>query len=399
MPGMARSRRRLPPVVTSTLDATTQTDDTVASADPDRPLLLQPLTLRGTTFRNRAWVAPMCQYRVEREDGVPTDWHLVHLGARAQGGFGLVLTEATAVVPEGRISPQDTGLWNDEQVEAWSRITTFIREQGAASGVQLAHAGRKASTYRDFPGEPRGTVPGDRGGWPTVAPSAEAFADYAAPAEMTHDDVDALVEAFAAATRRADRAGFDVVEIHAAHGYLLHEWLSPLANHRTDELGGDFEGRVTVPLRVVDAVRAAWPEDKPLFVRISATDWVEGGWDLEQSVRLSRLLAERGVDLVDCSSGGAVPGAEIPVGPGYQVPLAAGVREGAGLPTGAVGLITDPKQAEQVLVDGEADVVLLARAALREPAWPLRAAHELGMPWQEAPYPAAHARGHWDDAR
>ena len=358
--------------------------------------LFEPLTLRDLTVPNRIWLAPMCQYAVDREDGVPTDWHLVHLGARAQGGFGLLLTEATAVAPEGRISPQDTGLWNDTQRDAWGRIVDFVHCQDAAIGVQLAHAGRKASTYRGFDGEPQGSVPPAAGGWSTVGPSPESFPSYAPPAELTVDEIAELVTAFVTATRRADEAGFDVVEIHAAHGYLLHQFLSPLSNHRTDGYGGDFAGRTRLLLEVVDAVRAAWPVTKPLFVRISATDWVEGGWDGAQSVRLSGLLAERGVDLVDTSTGGNVL-ADIPVGPGYQVPFAREIRDAAGIRTGAVGLILEPQQAEKILADGDADVVLLARAALREPAWPLRAAAELGLSWREAPYPPAYSRGRWDD--
>ncbi len=327
---------------------------------------------------------------------MPTDWHLVHLGARAQGGFGLILTEATAVTPEGRISPQDTGLWDDRQRDAWARIVDFVHSQGAAIGVQLAHAGRKASTYRGFDGEPRGSVPLAAGGWSTVAPSAEAFPGYAEPDALTEDEIAGLVAAFAAAARRADTAGFDVVEIHAAHGYLLHEFLSPLSNHRSDGYGGDFAGRTRLLLEVVDAVRASWPTGKPLFVRISATDWVEGGWDGDQSVRLSAALAGRGVDLVDTSTGGNVL-ADIPVAPGYQVPFARRIRTEAQIPSGAVGLILEPQQAEKILAGGDADVVLLARAALREPSWPQRAAAELGLSWREAPYPPAYTRGRWDD--
>lgn len=359
--------------------------------------LFEPLTLRDLTVKNRIWLAPMCQYAVDSEDGVPTDWHLVHLGARAQGGFGLILAEATAVTPEGRISPQDTGLWNDEQQRSWSRIVDFVHTQDAAIGVQLAHAGRKASTYRGFDGEPRGSVAPDAGGWPTVGPSPDAFVGYAQPAELTVDEIAEVVAAFAAAARRADEAGFDVVEIHAAHGYLIHQFLSPLSNHRTDAYGGDFAGRTRLALEVTDAVRAAWPATKPLFVRISATDWTEGGWDEDQSVRLSAALAERGVDLVDTSSGGNVL-ADIPVGPGYQVPFARQIRAQAQIPTGAVGLILEPQQAEKILADGDADVVLLARAALREPSWPQRAAAELGLSWRDAPYPPAYTRGRWDDA-
>ncbi len=359
-------------------------------------LLFEPLTLRRLTLQNRVWLSPMCQYSVLEQDGVPTDWHLVHLGARAQGGFGLILTEATAVVPEGRISPQDTGLWNADQQIAWARIVDFVHGQHAAIGVQLAHAGRKASTYRGFPGERTGTVAVRDGGWASVGPSPAAFPSLAVPHEMTTDDIAGTVQAFADAARRADLAGFDVVEIHAAHGYLLHEFLSPLSNHRTDGYGGSFEGRSRLALEVIDAVRAAWPDDKPLFVRLSATDWTDGGWDLAQTVRLSALLEAHGVDLVDVSSGGNVR-AEIPSAPGYQVPFAGEIRRRTGIPTGAVGLVQTPQQAEDVLAGGAADAVFLARAALREPAWPLRAAAELGIAWPDAPYPAAYLRGRWDD--
>jgi 2,4-dienoyl-CoA reductase-like NADH-dependent reductase (Old Yellow Enzyme family) len=337
--------------------------------------LFTPITLRRTTVRNRVWVAPMCQYSAV--DGVPNDWHLVHLGSFARGGAGLVLTEATAVLPEGRISPEDTGLWNDEQQRAWSRIVDFVHGQGATAGIQLAHAGRKASTFSPFTG--RGSVPEEDGGWQTVAPSAVAFPGYREPRELTEQEIADVVAAFAASARRALAAGFDVLEIHAAHGYLLHEFLSPLSNTREDRYGGSFENRVRLLLEVVHAVRAAAPEDTPLLVRISATDWVEGGWDDDQSVRLAGLLREAGVDLVDTSTGGNAP-AEIPLEPGYQVRFARRIRQEAGIPTGAVGLITEPKQAEEVVADGSADVVLLARALLRDPHWPLRAAHELGVP-------------------
>lgn len=360
------------------------------------PQLFTPLTLRDLTLKNRAWLAPMCQYALTAEDGVPSDWHLVHLGSRAQGGFGLILTEATAVVPEGRISPQDTGLWNDEQRDAWARVVDFVHDQDAAVGVQLAHAGRKGSTYRGFPGEPTGSVSRDAGGWTTVGPTTEAFQGYADPRALTSADIAGVTTAFAEAARRSDKAGFDVVEIHAAHGYLVHQFLSPLSNHRTDGYGGDFQGRTRLLLEIVDAVRAVWPVGKPLFVRLSATDWTEGGWSGEDSVRLAAVLAQRGVDLVDVSTGGNVV-ADIPVGPGYQLPFSAAIRSGAHIATGAVGLITDPRQAEEVLASGQADAVLLARAALREPSWPLRAAAELGLTWHDAPYPAAYARGRWDD--
>jgi 2,4-dienoyl-CoA reductase-like NADH-dependent reductase (Old Yellow Enzyme family) len=357
-------------------------------------LLFEPLTLRGTTVRNRIWLAPMCQYSVEAQDGVPTDWHLVNLGSFARGGFGLVLTEATAVVPEGRISPQDTGIWNDEQVEAWARIAAFVRSQGAVPGMQLAHAGRKASTYRAFPGEPVGTVPASEGGWETVAPSAQAYEGYDVPRAMTTDELEALPQAFADAAVRALAAGFETVEVHAAHGYLLHQLLSPLSNQRTDAWGGSFENRTRAVREVVTAVREVWPDDKPLLVRLSATDWVEGGWDTEQTVELSRRLHDLGADLVDVSSAGLDARQDITIEPSYQVPFARAVREG-GVPSGAVGLITEPAQAEKVLAEGDADVVLLARAALREPHWPLRAAHELGVSRREAPYPPQYLRGAW----
>jgi 2,4-dienoyl-CoA reductase-like NADH-dependent reductase (Old Yellow Enzyme family) len=355
--------------------------------------LFDPITLRGLTVRNRIWLAPMCQYAVEAGDGVPTDWHLVHLGARATGGFGLVITEANAVSSEGRISPQDVGIWNDEQQAAWSRIVGFLHAQGAAAGTQLAHAGRKASTFSPWRGD--GTVPAAEGGWDAVGPSAAAFQGYAEPQALSAEEIRGVVDDFAAAARRADAAGFDVVELHGAHGYLLHQFLSPLANHRTDTYGGSFENRTRLIVEVVDAVRSAWPADKPLLVRLSATDWVEGGWTVEESCELSAVLKEHGVDLVDVSSGGLDARQEITVGPGYQVPFSHDVRAKAGVATGAVGLITDPAQAQQILDDGDADVVLFARAALREPAWPLRAAHELGIPTTDAPYPANYTRGAW----
>jgi 2,4-dienoyl-CoA reductase-like NADH-dependent reductase (Old Yellow Enzyme family) len=335
--------------------------------------LFSPIRLRDLTVRNRVWVAPMCQYSAV--DGVPDDWHLVHLGSFARGGAGLVMTEAAAVSPEGRISPADAGIWNDEQRDAWSRVVAFLHGQGATAAMQLAHAGRKASTRPPFEG--RGPVPQEEGGWSTVGPSAVPFPGLPAPVALDAAGIDAVVTDFAEAARRAVEAGFDTVEVHAAHGYLLHEFLSPLSNHRDDAYGGSFENRARLTRRVVAAVRQVLPEAMPLLVRISATDWVEGGWTVDESVRLSALLREDGADLVDVSSGGNAP-AEIPVEAGYQVPFARRIRHEAGVPTGAVGLITEPKQAEDVLADGSADVVLLARALLRDPHWPLRAAHELG---------------------
>ncbi len=355
------------------------------------PGLFDPITLRGITFRNRIWLSPMCQYSAA--DGVPTDWHLAHLGARAIGGFGLVMTEATAVVPEGRISPQDTGLWTDGQATAWRRIVDFVHGQGASAGVQLAHAGRKASTYAPWRGT--GSVAAADGGWRTVAPSPIAHGEHTAPHALSRAEIRVTVDAFAAATRRADAAGFDVVELHGAHGYLLHQFLSPITNRRTDTYGGSFDNRIRFVLEVVDAVRAVWPVDKPLIMRISATDWIDGGWSTVESIDLARILRERGVDLIDVSTGGLDPAQRITVAPGYQVPFARDVKVKAEVPTGAVGLITEPAQAQQILDESAADVVYLARAALRDPGWPLRAAHELGIPAAGAPYPPQYLRGAW----
>lgn len=352
------------------------------------------MTLRGVTARNRIWLAAMCQYTVLAQDGVPTDWHLVHLGSRATGGFGLIISEATAVVPEGRISPGDTGIWSDDHIAPWKRITDFVKSEGVVIGIQLAHAGRKASTYGVFT-DGTGAIPTADGGWEVVGPSAEAFTGLCTPRELGIDDITHIVQAFADAAVRADKAGFDLVEIHAAHGYLLHEFLSPLSNKRTDAYGGSFDNRIRIVVEVVDAIRAVWPQDKPLFVRFSASDWVEGGWTVEETAELSKILGDHGVDLVDVSSGGLAPEQQIEIGPGYQVPFAHRVREVSGIPTAAVGLITEPQQAEDVLLEGSADAVLLGRVGLREPAWPLRAAHELGIPWREAPYPPQYARGAW----
>ncbi|MFF0516855.1 NADH:flavin oxidoreductase/NADH oxidase [Streptomyces sp. NPDC004250] len=357
--------------------------------------LFDPLTLRGVTARNRAWLAPMCQYSVRARDGVPTEWHLVHLGARATGGFGLVMTEATAISPEGRISPQDTGIWNEDQADAWARITAFLKAEGAVPAVQLAHAGRKASTAEPWHG--RAAVSPENGGWTPIAPSTVPYPDLTMPVAMKGAQIDATVRAFAYAARRAVTAGFEAVEVHAAHGYLLHQFLSPLSNKRTDEYGGSFVNRVRLLVEVVDAVRQVVPDGTPVLVRLSATDWVEGGWTLEETVELSALLAGHGVDLIDLSSGGNDPRQQIPVGPGYQVPFADAVRTKAEVPTAAVGLITQPGQAQDVLDEGSADAVFLGRAALREPAWPLRAAHALGVPSPEAPYPMQYRQGEYRD--
>lgn len=338
--------------------------------------LFDPLTQRDVTFRNRIMVSPMCQY--SSRDGVPDDWHLVHLGSRAVGGAAAVIAEATAVSPEGRISPADTGLWNDVQAQAWAPIVRFIDGQGAVAGVQLAHAGRKAST--DAPWRGGGAVAPEQGGWTPVAPSALAFdADSPVPDALDAAGIAKVIEDFVAATRRALDAGFQLVELHAAHGYLLHQFLSPLSNRRNDDYGGSFDNRIRLVLEVIDAVRAIWPERLPLWLRISATDWVDGqGWDIEQSIALARLVGERGVDLIDVSSGGAVANAKIPLQPGYQVPFACRIRREAGIATGAVGLLTAPDQVERIITENEADVVLLARELLRDPYFPRRAAHALG---------------------
>jgi 2,4-dienoyl-CoA reductase-like NADH-dependent reductase (Old Yellow Enzyme family) len=342
---------------------------------PRQPRLFTPLTLRGLEFRNRIFVSPMCQY--SSTDGFPNDWHLVHLGSRAVGGAGLVIVEATGVTPEGRISASDMGIWSDAHASALARIARFVKGQGAAVGIQLAHAGRKASTAPPWEGG-RG-VAADQGGWTPVAPSPIPFADgFPTPRALTRQDIGQLVDRFTEAAERAREAGFDVIELHAAHGYLLHEFLSPLTNRRDDEFGGPFENRVRFPLTVARRLREAWPQALPVFVRISATDWVEGGWTLEDSVEFSRSLKKIGVDLVDCSSGGLVADAKIPAGPGYQTPLSAAVRTEAGIATGAVGMVTSAEQAEQILATGQADAVLLARELLRNPYWPLVAARKLG---------------------
>ena len=348
--------------------------------------LFSPFTVRSVTARNRVFVSPMCQY--SSVDGMPTDWHLVHLGSRAVGGAGLVMVEATAVSPEGRISPADSGIWSDGHARAFARIAAFVKAQGAVPAIQLAHAGRKAST--DAPWRGGGPVARAEGGWEPIAASAEPFAPgHLVPRAMGPADLDAVVAQFEAATRRSLDAGFEVVELHAAHGYLLHGFLSPLVNRRQDDLGGSLENRMRFPLRVARAVRAAWPERLPLFVRISATDWVAGGFDLAEATAFSRALKDAGVDLIDCSSGGAVPDAKIAAGPGYQTPFAAAIRRDAGVATGAVGLITAPAQAEQIVATGEADVVLLARELLRDPYWPLHAAKALGA---EVPWPPQYER-------
>ncbi|HUQ87755.1 MAG TPA: NADH:flavin oxidoreductase/NADH oxidase [Vicinamibacterales bacterium] len=349
--------------------------------------LFDPLAIRGVRFPNRVFVSPMCEY--SSTDGFANDWHFVHLGSRAVGGAGLIFTEATAVTPEGRISPEDLGIWKDDHVDMLARIARFVHEQGSVMGMQLAHAGRKASTYRPWSGD--GAVSEDDGGWNNViAPTALAFSDrYPQPREMSKTDILETTKAFATAAGRAHAAGLRVIEIHAAHGYLLHEFLSPLSNQRHDEYGGSFENRTRLLREVATAIRRVWPEDLPLFTRISATDWVEGGWDIEQSIQLARELKTLGVDLIDCSTGGNVATAKIPIGPGYQTPFAERIRRDAAILTGAVGMITTPEQAEHIVGTGQADAVLIAREMLRDPYFPLRAARALG---QEITWPAQYLR-------
>jgi 2,4-dienoyl-CoA reductase-like NADH-dependent reductase (Old Yellow Enzyme family) len=340
--------------------------------------LFTPLAQRGVTLRNRVVVSPMCQYSCV--DGMATDWHLVHLGSRAVGGAGAVFAEATAVTPEGRISPADLGLWSDAHAEPLARCAAFVAQNGAVPGIQLSHAGRKASTAPPWKGGRY--LDEEQGGWrPILAPSTVPLSASApVPAALDEGGIEHVVRGFAKAAGRARDAGFRIVEIHAAHGYLLHEFLSPLSNVRTDGYGGSLQNRTRLLREVVEAVRGVWPDSLPLWVRVSATDWVEGGWDAEQTVELARVLAPLGVDLVDCSSGGTVPGATIPVAPGYQVEFAERVKREAGIATGAVGLITAPAQADAIVREGRADVVLLARQLLRDPYWPLHAAKKLGAP-------------------
>lgn len=336
--------------------------------------LFEPLTLRGVTLRNRIGVSPMCQY--SSEDGMPTDWHLVHLGSRAVGGAGLVSVEATAVEATGRISPQDMGIWSDAHIEPLGRIARFVAAQGAVPGIQLAHAGRKASKSRPWEGDR--SLTGQEGGWDVVGPSALAFAEgWRVPHELTVKEIAGLRESFRKAAIRAREAGFGWLEIHAAHGYLLHSFYSPLSNQRTDEYGGSLENRSRFLLETVRVVRAEWPKEQPLAVRLSCTEWVEGGWTLDDSIQVAKALKAEGVDLIDCSSGGGSPLAKIPLGAGYQVPLAEGIRHGAGIPTSAVGMITEAMQADEIVRNGRADLVLLAREMLRDPYWPFRAAKTL----------------------
>lgn len=351
-------------------------------------LLLEPYTLRQLTLRNRITVSPMCQYCCA--DGLANDWHLVHLGSRAVGGAGLIFTEAAAVTRDGRITPEDLGIWNDDQIEPLQRITRFITAQGAVAGIQLAHAGRKASTWRPWLGK-QGSVPADQGGWTPFGPSNIAFdPKHTSPVPLEEKQIQEVIQAFVAAAKRALTAGFKVVEIHAAHGYLLHQFLSPLSNQRQDQYGGSFENRIRLTLEVTKAVREVWPQELPLFVRVSATDWVEDGWNADETVELAKRLKALGVDLVDVSSGGTAASAEIPVGPGYQTQFAERVKKEADIATGTVGMITEPAQAEHILRTGQADLILLARELLRDPYWPLRADEDLGG--RQAVWPAQYQR-------
>lgn len=341
-------------------------------------MLFEPLAQRSLTLRNRIVVSPMCMY--SSPDGVVNDWHLVHLGSMARGGAGAVITEASGVSLEGRISPHDAGIWNDYHVDAWKKVTRFVKGQGAAVGIQLAHAGRKAGT--DAPWRGGRKLAENEGGWDAVAPSPIPFRpEEPAPVELDAWGIAKVKRDFKCGAMRARAAGFQIAEIHAAHGYLMHQFLSPMSNRRTDSYGGSFENRARLLLEVTAEVRAVWPESLPLWVRVSGTDWLDapGGWDVEQTVELAKLLKARGVDLIDVSSGGNVATAKVPAGPGYQVPLAEKVRKGAGVAAGAVGMITEPKQAEEILAGGKADVVLIAREMLRDPHWPARAARELGV--------------------
>ena len=351
--------------------------------------LFETITIRDLTVRNRIWVAPMCQYSVEDLDGVPTEWHLVHLGSRAVGGAGLIVVEATAVSPEARISPWDVGIWNDEQADGWAYIIDFMHEHGSAVGIQLAHAGRKASTYREWSGH--GSVPASEGGWETVSSTSEPFGDYLSPRQLETAEVSDVVKDFVTAARRAQDAGFDAIEIHAAHGYLIHQFLSPLTNKRTDIYGGDLENRARLLVQIVEGIRTEVGEGMPILVRFSATDYVQGGWDEAQTAEVARMCAEAGADLFDISTGGLVTGVNIPTGPGYQVPFAEFVAGKVDQPVAVVGQITTGLQAEEILQNGKVEVIMIGRAELRDPMWPLRAAHELGV--EVSYWPNQYKRG------
>lgn len=351
--------------------------------------LFSSLEIKGVRFRNRIVVSPMCQY--SSKDGFATDWHLVHLGSRAVGGAGLIITEATAVSPEGRISPDDLGIWKDAHIGKLQQICSFISAQGCVPGAQLAHAGRKAST--DVPWKGRGTVDVAHGGWTVVAPSALPFSEtYPMPAALDKAGIDKIISDFTAAAERALRAGFKVIEVHGAHGYLVHQFFSPLSNQRTDEYGGSFENRTRLLFEIIAGIQRVWPADLPLFIRISATDWAAGGWHADEAVALVRLLKEKGVDLIDVSSGGLAHHQQIPVGPAYQLPFASRIKKETGILTGTVGLITDALQAETILVNGDADMIIMARELLRNPYFPLQAAHVLKA---EVKWPVQYERARW----
>lgn len=355
--------------------------------------LFSPIKIRSIEVKNRLWVSPMCMYSCENKDGIVGDWHLVHLGARAIGGAGLVMVEASGVNPEGRITPWCAGIWNDQQVVAWQRITKFIREAGAVSAIQLAHAGRKASVYRSWSGS--GSVPISEGGWQTYSSTDEAFTGYASPRKLSTEEVSALVDDFRNSARRAVAAGFDVIEIHAAHGYLIHQFLSPISNKREDKYGGSLENRARLLLEIVEAIRNEIGEAVPLLIRFSATDYVEGGWDQQQTNQVAKWAHERGADMFDLSSGGLITGVKIPSGPGYQVDFSRSAHAATQAPVSAVGQITNAKQAEEIVASGEVDVVMMARQLLRDPYFPLRAAHELGV---EVAWPSQYERGVWPSA-
>ena len=354
------------------------------------PKLFEPITLRGLEVKNRIWISPMCMYSAENKDGMPGTWQEIHLGSRAVGGAGLIIVEASGVSPEGRITPWCTGIWNDEQATAWKKIVGVCHDYGSKVAMQLAHAGRKASVHRESSGV--GSVAISEGGWQSVSSTSVAFGDYAAPRALSVEEISQIVQSFADAAKRSVAAGFDAVEIHGAHGYLIHQFLSPLSNDRTDQYGGSLENRARVLMETIRAVRDAIPESMPLFLRLSATDYAEGGWDQDQTAEVSKWATEAGVDLIDVSSGGLITGVKIPTGPGYQVPLAEYVAERIKQPVSAVGQITDPNQAEQILQSGQVDVILIGRASLRDPYWPLRAANELGV---EVAWPQQYERGKW----
>jgi 2,4-dienoyl-CoA reductase-like NADH-dependent reductase (Old Yellow Enzyme family) len=338
--------------------------------------LFTPLKIRNIELKNRIAVSPMCQY--SSNDGIPTDWHLVHLGSRAVGGAGLILTEATAVSPEGRISPDDLGIWNDEQANAYKRITSFIKSQNSVPGIQLAHAGRKASTYSPWKGN--GEVRVEDDGWKTLAPSPISFAEnFPHPKEMSKEDIKLVINQFSKAAKRSIEAGFEVIELHFAHGYLVHEFLSPISNQRKDNYGGTLENRCRFAIEIAKSVRQVIQDSTPLFARISSTDWVDGGWDIDQSIQLAKWLKAVGVDLIDCSSGGNVPNAKIPTAPGYQIPFSERIKKEIGILTGGVGLITTAEQAEEIISSEKADIVLLAREMLRDPYFALHAAKKLNV--------------------